>query len=476
MATLEPPIVPPDFDWTIYLHPQFNPDLVKCGLTSESSAIDHWLTHGHKENRHYKAHDPADRMTLLPIGFTWTGYLAANPQLVKQGITTKRQAIQHWLGTGQWNGSSFKPPQPTQALITFGHQGGGGLARHIRDLLNEVLLNPRLTDGNWEILTDQLAYNGHPLIDVYHPAYLLSILQSKELLIYQQVIVHIHCFSGNYHLYSVADYQLIVDRIRRVRSKVIITVHDYTWLWPHNYAPTVASFPGLTVDSSRMADLNRLFDSCDNVIFPTKTCLTNYQSKGLRTNQAVVNPHPDYVVAIAPYVPTIKPGLPIKILHLGNLDWVKGYSLIMDVLATGCVTQKIEFHILGGGDRKQIELPFNITVIYHGPYQEAKVFESINAIQPDLCLLNSLFYETWGYTATIILNSGLPIFYHESVYAERIGDRPNAYSYSTEMSLREVAKLLREVIEALKIDGTGPFQPLPEQGLVFDQFYQNLYC
>lgn len=43
--------LPDDFDWEYYL--ENNPDLAQAGLHSQSEAEQHWLNHGHQENREY---------------------------------------------------------------------------------------------------------------------------------------------------------------------------------------------------------------------------------------------------------------------------------------------------------------------------------------------------------------------------------------------------------------------------------------
>ena len=63
--------LPENFDWKIYL--KYNQDLIKNGITSEIDAINHYLNHGYIENRIYY-----DVKTKLPENFDWVRYLSLN--------------------------------------------------------------------------------------------------------------------------------------------------------------------------------------------------------------------------------------------------------------------------------------------------------------------------------------------------------------------------------------------------------------
>ena len=52
----------------------------------------HWFEHGHSEQRKYQWENGKDK---------WIGYINRYPDLRKNGVTTKEQAIQHYVQYGK---------------------------------------------------------------------------------------------------------------------------------------------------------------------------------------------------------------------------------------------------------------------------------------------------------------------------------------------------------------------------------------
>lgn len=87
--------LPPAFDWEAYLIN--NSDIVGISPTQQF-AITHWLQHGHEEQRKYQWENGKDK---------WIGYLDRYPDLRKNGVKTKEQAIQHYVRRGKSEGRIF---------------------------------------------------------------------------------------------------------------------------------------------------------------------------------------------------------------------------------------------------------------------------------------------------------------------------------------------------------------------------------
>ena len=93
--------LPEGFDWVCYL--DHHPDLVKAGIITRKSAVQHYLSFGRREGRSYRGE------TLpLPEGFDWVYYIDHHPDLVKAGITTCESAVQHYLSFGRREGRSYR--------------------------------------------------------------------------------------------------------------------------------------------------------------------------------------------------------------------------------------------------------------------------------------------------------------------------------------------------------------------------------
>ena len=77
------------FNWSYYIDKYV--DLQLAGINTEKKAINHWLTHGKKENRIY-----AD----ISIYFDWKIYLLNNNDLIEDGINTEEDAWRHYIYYG----------------------------------------------------------------------------------------------------------------------------------------------------------------------------------------------------------------------------------------------------------------------------------------------------------------------------------------------------------------------------------------
>jgi len=78
------------FDWYWYLDNY--PDLRQAGLSTKEQAIDHWIKYGRKEGR------------IMMKQFDWEFYLNSYPDLRQSGLSTKEQAVDHWLNYGRKEG------------------------------------------------------------------------------------------------------------------------------------------------------------------------------------------------------------------------------------------------------------------------------------------------------------------------------------------------------------------------------------
>jgi hypothetical protein len=98
--------LPTNFDYKIYL--EINPDILNHGINTEELAIQHYIEYGQKENRGY-CYDvdlflnksKEELYQLLPDNFDYKLYLEMNPDISKHGITTEESAIKHYIEYGQ---------------------------------------------------------------------------------------------------------------------------------------------------------------------------------------------------------------------------------------------------------------------------------------------------------------------------------------------------------------------------------------
>ena len=80
-----------DFVWSMYI--AINSDLINSGINSEESAQLHYITDGYSEGRR-----------IIIKDFDWKFYIYYNNHLIHNGITTQSRAIKHWIEYGNNEG------------------------------------------------------------------------------------------------------------------------------------------------------------------------------------------------------------------------------------------------------------------------------------------------------------------------------------------------------------------------------------
>ena len=122
----------------------------------------------------------------------------------------------------------------------------------------------------------------------------------------------------------------------------------------------------------------------------------------------------------------------------------------------------------------------NIKIISKETYNKIDIFQIINDIQPTILILPSIFDETWSYTFSICLKTGLPIFYNEiGAYRERMKNlnRTNSSSFnaSTETT-HQITDRLIHLIKYIKQKGSINYIDSDiEYQILSTYFYDKLY-
>ena len=107
--------IPINFDWKIYL--EFNRDLTKNGILSQTQAEDHYIRHGNKENRVYSREGI---LTALPEDFDWRIYNILNPDIALR-FNTKESSENHYRAFGHKENRQFRSSLTYEALSNLLH-------------------------------------------------------------------------------------------------------------------------------------------------------------------------------------------------------------------------------------------------------------------------------------------------------------------------------------------------------------------
>lgn len=115
----------------------------------------------------------------------------------------------------------------------------------------------------------------------------------------------------------------------------------------------------------------------------------------------------------APYIP----GEEIRILALGNMNFVKGEGFMESLIEYDEKMDGIlRFHVLGIHKRPSRK------IVSHGEYVREELSEKIAAIRPHAAIIFSVWSETWCHTLTELWAMGIPVFVFDiGTQAERVG-------------------------------------------------------
>ena len=260
--------------------------------------------------------------------------------------------------------------------------------------------------------------------------------------------------------------------------RVIVTIHDYYFLTPNwTFAKTPLEFYKFPQDLSELNVINKESDSgaatswgtaeewiamlngVDLIIYPSESAYKDFS--GFVTNQ-------NYVIALHPEFPY--PELypirnsdndagaerSIKVGIFGDLGPHKGTELIKKIIAES--PTNTTFVGFGRANTDVIEL-FDE---WHGTYEKNEIVSLLQIMSIDVLLLPMQIHETYSYSLSEALRTGLPIIASDiPIFRERAGHRDNVILVNVNAGPNEwiEALLLRSKLDPkLSLDNSENFQ------------------
>ena len=244
-----------------------------------------------------------------------------------------------------------------------------------------------------------------------------------------------------------------------------ITLHDYYFL---NANPTqtdakgrftrdqdaqVSSYPLPVSLHEWQENQNQLLQAADRVIAPS-----GYMAKLF----AEYFPHIDYTVVYhpdsemdMPYPDLLRPredGEVLRILVIGALSLEKGADILE---STAVMAQKtsapLEFHLLGYAYR-----PLAGAVKEYGAYEEARIDSLIKDLAPDLVWFPALWPETYSYTLSEVMRTGLPMVVPNlGAFPERVANRPLTWVTEWDQTPEDWCELFLRCRDDLQLAASG---------------------
>jgi GT2 family glycosyltransferase/glycosyltransferase involved in cell wall biosynthesis len=348
--------------------------------------------------------------------------------------------------------------RPTILMVSHGL--GGGVRRHVMDLVemlageaNCLLLSATTRGATLSVP----AMSGHPELELAEDrvADLVRVLGSAGI-----SRVHIH------HLVGMGlDVRALIHALDLPFD---VTMHDYFALCPHvNLLPwpeshycgepgpagcnaCIASRPahGARDITSWRQTFAWQFLEAERVICPTVDVRDRLARYGF-AGRAIVAPHEP--VAAAPWPVAAPPPLrrKLRIAVLGVLANSKG-SLTVQALAEAADPATLEIHLIG---YPEVPLPEEAAkrIRVTGEYKDADLPELLAEVKPHLVWFPAQWPETYSYTLSAAIDSGLPIVATRfGAFPERLAGRPHTWLVDPRASSDAWIKVFDEVRQSLR--------------------------
>lgn len=325
-------------------------------------------------------------------------------------------------------------------LLFIVHRAGGGTEKHARELA--ALLEPdyevfllRPTDDSMVTMLEWARHGEefsawfrlpHAYID------LLNFLRNLSI--------------SRIHIHHVLDLQQQLLKLPKdLDIPYDFTLHDYYPICPQynltradgRYCgePDVVGCTGCLAERPAPWGLDilswrtlfkNLMLGADRVFVPTQDALYRFKKYIDQVNYICL-PHPESdgatPVSFKPFF-----GKELKVVVLGQLTLAKGIKLLescaTDAKARGLA---IHFKVIGFTEEKIKQYP-EIPLSFSGRYEDCNLSSLIALERPDLIFFPALWPETYSYTLSYAINSGLPIVGPRlGTFIERLAGYPLAW-------------------------------------------------
>jgi len=365
-------------------------------------------------------------------------------------------------------------------VLHISHALGGGIGQHLEELaqhyeqtMAHILLAPS-DEGDTVVISLGIGQHVDKLAFSIPSEYETVVELFKAMGI---SAIHFHHTLGLNSKILALPYDLGVAHL--------CTVHDFYWLngnptltdesgkYPGYYSdkqhnPLYPLPDGLTPEKFR-EPLQKLFENAASVIFPSNSTKSLFTGV-FPLNNAVVAPHIETGRDIRkiPSAFTKKDSYNIGVL--GAIGREKGADLLEALgVAARNAGAPFKFKLIGYAYRplKVIETT--------GPYSFKQLHDLIEQHELDVILFPAQWPETYSYTLSYALDSGLPIFAPNiGAFPERLSERANSMLFTHLDSKQDLWNQFSEFIDMLAV-GTRITPPYFEGDESVYDFYDGVY-
>jgi GT2 family glycosyltransferase len=327
----------------------------------------------------------------------------------------RERVVQHLRGQGKTPMGHPLPP----AVLFVSHAIGGGIEKHIQDLIELAgpalrieILRPfglnglSLEDGNGQrILWDQSDHNKT-----------LSLLRDRH---YQRI--HLHHWQGH--------PPEILKLHRELLLPLDITVHDFGFYCPRNNLsqddvnycgePELSQCeqcierrpnPWLWRVETWREEMHALLRQAERVIAPTQAVFSRMQKHfpDIRLQMMDHPPRHEWISHAGPQVS------PVKVLIPGGLSGFKGLHRVVAAATWAQKNELAVFFTIVGYTSDAVPVWPALPLTMTGEYPDAQLPQLLELQRADVVWIPGQIPETWSYTLDAALMTGLPILAQDS--------------------------------------------------------------
>ena len=244
-----------------------------------------------------------------------------------------------------------------------------------------------------------------------------------------------------------------------------VTLHDYYFI---NSNPTLTNRQGIFAEDVESRDAvcaesyplphridaaewrrryTALLSKADRILAPSQRCKAVYLEYFTDLDIEVAY-HPEWELShpyMHPVVPRITACDKLKVLVIGAISREKGADILELTATYRDPLNRLEYHLLGYAYR-----PLAPEVVQHGAYADVNLDRLIAQLEPHIVWFPAQWHETYSYTLSAALRSGLPILASDiGSFPERLEGRPLSFIKSWRSSPIEWHNILLEVRDML---------------------------
>lgn len=275
-----------------------------------------------------------------------------------------------------------------------------------------------------------------------------------------------------------------VSLLRSVRDRgipVYITIHDHQWIFPSHCTPSSEELDSMTPSIPQIEETRMIFAAASKVIFPSQRVLQNHvRYKGLTDlvlePNVVVTPHCDIPVRYEQrWIQPIQ-GQEVRVAFLGHCVPHKG-SQVFQFLVHHLPTYKnhrVMYHVFGGQHGTYIP-----NTHFHGEYDDSSLLHLLRSHGIHILCVLSLAEETYCYTLSRAINSGLPIVYlHRGALANRMVTPNDTSRFFAVHSPTEIVQATQRAIDyVIQNQNTqrDDYVSIPDHAMYIPPWYRTHY-